>query len=152
MIRIVRAVSFLSVNAKQPEHPALQAGPSRCESGHGHQRMAESREPRAGQLRSRPSALDLFPPPKCKKAARRSAKTEVRGANPRGSAIPNAGFGMQKVEHRLAAVPTEGGRLIPHSAFRIPDGGHDVTAALRHVTASVPVQIRLVTPISMGRS
>jgi hypothetical protein len=26
---------YLSVNAKQPERPALQAGPSRCESGHG---------------------------------------------------------------------------------------------------------------------
>ena len=30
-------------------------------------------------------------------------------------------------------------------------GGHDVTAALRPVTASVPVQIRLVTPLTTGR-
>jgi len=28
---------FWSVNAKQLEQPALQAGPSRCESGHGRQ-------------------------------------------------------------------------------------------------------------------
>jgi hypothetical protein len=27
-----------SVNAKQLERPVFQAGPSRCESGHGHQK------------------------------------------------------------------------------------------------------------------
>lgn len=32
---------FWSVNAKQLERPALQAGPSRCESDHGHQSNAE---------------------------------------------------------------------------------------------------------------
>lgn len=35
--RVVWAVLFSSVNAKQPERPALQAGPSRCESDHGRQ-------------------------------------------------------------------------------------------------------------------
>jgi hypothetical protein len=32
---------YLSVNAKQPERPALQAELSRCESGHGCQTKAE---------------------------------------------------------------------------------------------------------------
>lgn len=32
------------------------------------------------------------------------------------------------------------------------NGDHDVTAASRPVKAFVPVRIRLVTPISMGRS
>lgn len=39
----------------------------------------------------------------------------------------------------------------PHSEFRIPNVGHDVTAASRPVTADVPVQVRLTNPISMTR-
>ena len=60
---------FTSVNAKQIERPVFQAGPSRCESGHGcHVRSSNCSQ---GVISS----------------ARRSAKAEVRGANPRESAI-----------------------------------------------------------------
>ena len=41
---------------------------------------------------------------------------------------------------------------IGYRLLRAASGDHDVTAASRPVTAFVPVQIRLVTPISMGRS
>jgi hypothetical protein len=57
------------VNAKQLAHPVLQAGPSRCESGHGCQRWLNANCSQ-GVISS----------------ARRSAKAEVRGASPRESA------------------------------------------------------------------
>ena len=75
--------------------------------------------------------------------ARRSAKAEVRGANPRESASFKAPVPQQlQDEFRklvfVGASPTRG------SSF---NGDHDVTAASRPVKAFVPVQIRLVTPI-----
>ncbi len=42
---------FGSVNAKQLERPALQAGPSRCESDHGYQGSAELRVQSAELIR-----------------------------------------------------------------------------------------------------
>lgn len=63
-VPVIHSIS-MSVNAKQLAHPALQAGPSRCESGHGYQFQCSQ---------------GVISP------ARRSAKAEVRGANPRGSA------------------------------------------------------------------
>ena len=117
---------LLSVNAKQLKQPALQAGPSRCESGHGCHFALN------GVISS----------------ARRSAKAEVRGANPRESAnfkapVPQQLQGEFRKLVFVGASPTRG------SSF---NGDHDVTAASRPVKAFVPVRIRLVTPISMGRS
>jgi hypothetical protein len=65
--------------------------------------------------------------------------------------MPNQGR-RQKAEGRrgFSAPP-------PHSYFFLltssfpGNGGHDVTAALRPVTASVPVQVRLTSPLSTGR-
>ena len=79
--------------------------------------------------------------------ARRSAKAEVRGANPRESAsfkdpVPQQLQGEFRKLVFVGASPTRG------SSF---NGDHDVTAASRPVKAFVPVRIRLVTPISMGR-
>jgi len=48
----------------------------------------------------------------------------------------------------------EGGLSVQGSELRMAgqsNGDHDVTAASRPVKAFVPVRIRLVTPISMGR-
>ena len=79
-------------------------------------------------------------------SARRSAKAEVRCANPRESASFQAPVPQQlQGEFRklvfVGASPTRG------SSF---NGDHDVTAASRPVKAFVPVRIRLVTPISDG--
>ena len=75
--------------------------------------------------------------------ARRSAKAEVRGANPRESASFKAPVPQQlQGEFRklvfAGASPTRGSNF---------NGDHDVTAASRPVKAFVPVRIRLVTPI-----
>ena len=80
-------------------------------------------------------------------SARRSAKAEVRGASPRESASFQAPVPQQlQGEFRklvfVGASPTRGSNS---------NGDHDVTAASRPVKAFVPVRIRLVTPISMGR-
>ena len=75
--------------------------------------------------------------------AHRSAKAEVRGANPRESAsfiVPlclssyRSGF-----VNRYSSVQVRPGAPVY--------GDHDVTAASRPVKAFVPVRIRLVTPI-----
>jgi hypothetical protein len=80
-------------------------------------------------------------------SARRSAKAEARGANPREST--NFEWRM-KIAESNAAGPMSGLSIL-HSAFCIScDGGHDVKAASRPVTAFVPVRTRLVTPISMN--
>ena len=76
-------------------------------------------------------------------SARRSAKAEVRGANPRESAsfkalVPQQLQGEFRKLVFVGASPTRG------SSF---NGDHDVTAASRPVKAFVPVRIRLVTPI-----
>src|SRR5437773_3167685 len=53
----------------------------------------------------------------------------------------------------VGASPTRGSSLrLPATACRVFHGGHGVTAALCPVTALVSVEIRLATPISMGRS
>ena len=75
--------------------------------------------------------------------ARRSAKAEVRGANPRESAnfeapVPQQPQGGFRKPVFVGASPTRG------SSF---NGDHDVTVASRPVKAFVPVRIRLVTPI-----
>ena len=66
-------------------------------------------------------------------SARRSAKAEVRGANPRESA---------KVESPVS----QHSHYEPERGLKL-NGDHDVTAASRPVKAFVPVRIRLVTPI-----
>ena len=48
-----------SVNAKQLEQPVFQAGPSRCESGHGRQGSAEFRVKSAeSSIRIAPCGVD----------------------------------------------------------------------------------------------
>ena len=75
-------------------------------------------------------------------SARRSAKAEVRGANPRESAtfkalVPQQLQGGFRKPVFVGASPTRG------PIYQ----GRDVTAASRPVKAFVPVRIRLVTPI-----
>ena len=70
-------------------------------------------------------------------SARRFAKPEVRGASQRESASFQA-----PVPQQLQGESDQGLQF---------NGDHDVTAASRPVKAFVPVRIRLVTPISMGR-
>ena len=70
-------------------------------------------------------------------SARRSAKAEVRGANPRESAnfkapVPQQLQGGFRKPVFVGASPTRGSSLI---------GDHDVTAALRVVNATVRVQL-----------
>src|SRR5207248_9146383 len=86
---------FLSVNAKQLAQPAFQVGPNRCKSDHGYfqwgVQIAECRM--ETQAVSSPSIrhfafliLHLKRSQGVISSARRSAKAEVRGANPRESA------------------------------------------------------------------
>ena len=76
-------------------------------------------------------------------SARRFAKAEVRGANPRESTIS---LPLCLSSYRSGFVNRNSSvRVRPGDPFH---GDHDVTAASRPVTAFVPVQIRLVTPIS----
>ncbi len=75
-------------------------------------------------------------------SARRFAKPEVRGANPRESASFTA----------LVPQQLQGGFRNPYSSVQVRpgapfNGDHDVIAASRPVKAFVPVRIRLVTPI-----
>ena len=82
-----------SVNAKQLEQSALQAEPSRCESGHG--RHFDLRftiyEPLCIEEAARKSPIVnrkfLKRSQSVISSARRSAKAEVRGASPRESTI-----------------------------------------------------------------
>ncbi len=110
-----------SVNAKQLAHPALQADPSRCESGHGchaHGRRAkgESRKQTVACLGLRLSSFDPRPFSRSQgviSSARRSAKAEVRGANPRESANSKAPVPQQLQERFrkplfVGASPTRG--------------------------------------------
>ena len=75
---------FLSVNAKQLERPVFQAGPNRCESDHGCQ-----------------SWLNAICSQGVISSARRFAKPEARGANPRESTIPNAERGVRSAERAM---------------------------------------------------
>ena len=86
--------------------------------------------------------------------ARRFAKAEVRGANPRESANFKAPVPQQPQERFrkplfVGASPTRGSNLrLPATSRQASfNGDHDVTAASRPVKAFVPVRIRLVTPI-----
>src|ERR1017187_5899323 len=77
-------------------------------------------------------------------SARRSAKAEVRGASPRES---TSLWPLSLSSYRSGFVNRYSSvRVRPGDPFH---GDHDVTAASRPVTAFVPVQIRLVTPISI---
>ena len=74
---------------------------------------------------------------RCNQTARRPAKAEVRGANPRESASFNAPVPQElQGEFRklvfVGASPTRGSNS---------NGDHDVTAASRPVKAFVPVRI-----------
>ena len=96
------------MNAKQLERPALQAGPSRCESDHGRQNSAEfqvqseelvmmSHGDSFCTLHSELSTA--FGSQGVNSSARRSAKAEVRGASPRESAtFLSAEWGVQSAE------------------------------------------------------
>ena len=99
------------MNAKQLKHPALQAGPSRCESGHGYQFVHVAQ-------------LDL---------ERHRAKVEVAGAIPAVDAILPLCLSSYRsgFVNRYSSV-----RVRPGDPFH---GDHDVTAASRPVTAFVPV-------------
>jgi hypothetical protein len=73
-------------------------------------------------------------------SARRFAKAEVRGANPRESTI----LPLCLSSHRTSFVNSHSSvRVRPEAPFY---GDHDVTGASRPVKAFVPVRIRLVTP------
>ncbi len=61
---LLQFFAITSVNAKQIEQPVFQAGPSRCESGHG-----------------------CHCPQGVRERARLRAKQEARGASPRGGTI-----------------------------------------------------------------
>jgi hypothetical protein len=76
------------------------------------------------------SIVHLGSPRSSVRSERHRAKVEVAGAIPAVDAI-------------FSALRTR------HSAVK--NGDHDVIAASRPVKAFVPVRIRLVTPISMGR-
>ena len=71
------------------------------------------------------------------------------GASPTRGSILNEEGRMQNEESGDLPIPRSA-FFIHHSAFLF-HGDHDVTAASRPVKAFVPVRIRLVTPISMGR-
>ena len=76
-----------SVNAKQLAQPAFQVGPNRCKSDHG----CHFRKLMVGELRvdRRSIGQTIFNQQGSQgviSSARRSAKAEVRGANPRESA------------------------------------------------------------------
>src|SRR6266567_8466817 len=93
-------------------------------------------------------------------SARRSAKAEVRGANPRESANskPLCLQQLQGEFRKLVLWPRANARCKTDQGLQpLPagyglagqlNGDHDVTAASRPVKAFVPVRIRLVTPIS----
>ena len=127
---------FSSVNAKQLAQPGFQPDPSRCESGHGCHLV------RVAQ----------------KESERHRAKVEVAGATPAADAsFPLCLSSLREsfvCSYSSARVrPGAADFCILHSAFCISrNGDHDVIAASRPVKAFVPVRIRLVTPISMGRS
>ena len=75
----------------------------------------------------------------------RPLKPVLAGASPATDAkLPRC----NQTAHRLAKPEVRGANPRGSASFH---GGHDVTAALRPVTASVPVQIRLVTPLTTGR-
>src|SRR5438105_2990006 len=77
---------------------------------------------------------------------RHRAKVEVASAIPAVDAI----LPLCLSSHRTSFVNSYSSvRVRPEAPIY---GDHDVTAASRPVKAFVPVRIRLVTPISMGRS
>ena len=131
---------FLSVNAKQLARSALQADPSRCESGHGCQSCFNASCPRSSV-----------------RSERHRAKVEVAGAIPAVDAI----LPLCLSSHRTSFVNSYSSvRVRPEApAFACPlrlgrpfYGDHDVTAASRPVTASVRVQISLANSISTTAS
>ena len=105
------------MNAKQLAQSALQAEPSRCESGHG-----------------------CHCPRSSVRSERHRAKVEVAGAIPAVDAI----LPLCLSSHRTSFVNSYSSvRVRPEAPIY---GDHDVTAASRPVKAFVPVRIRLVTP------
>ena len=77
---------------------------------------------------------------------RHRAKVEAAGATPAVDANLPLCLQQQQGEFRkLVFVGAESDQGLQFN------GDHDVTAASRPVKAFVPVRIRLVTPISMGR-
>src|SRR3954463_15885602 len=87
-----------------------------------------------------------FCPRSSVRSERHLAKVEVAGASP----AVDTSLPLCLSSHRTSFVNS-------HSSVRVrPEapvyGDHDVTAASRPVKAFVPVRIRLVTPISAGRT
>ena len=90
-------ISISSVNAKQLERPALQAGPSRCESDHGHLKCRVKNEecrmkpangsPRGGILHFAFFTLHSEGPRSSDRSEHRRAKARVAGATPAVDAI-----------------------------------------------------------------
>src|SRR6266581_6547882 len=92
------------------------------------------------------SILHLESPRSSVRLERHRAKVEVAGAIP----AVDATLPLCLSSHRTSFVNSYSSvRVRPEAPFY---GDHDVTAASRPVKAFVPVRIRLVTPISMGRS
>ena len=112
-----------SVNAKQLAQPAFQVGPSRCKSGHGCHFVRVAQLDQSATVRRWRSQVQFLPwTPFCLCAS---------------------------ASHRTSFVNLYSSvRVRPEAPIY---GDHDVTAASRPVKAFVPVRIRLVTPISMGR-
>src|SRR5437588_9710170 len=89
--------------------------------------------------------LHLEGPRSSVRSERHRAKVEVAGASPAVDAI----LPLCLSSHRTSFVNSYSSvRVRPEAPIY---GDHDVTAASRPVKAFVPVRIRLVTPISMGR-
>src|SRR5437870_3981122 len=87
-----------------------------------------------------------FCPRSSVRSERHPAKVEVAGAIPAVDAILPLCLSSYRASFANSYSSVQ---VRPGAPFH---GDHDVTAASRPVTAFVPVQIRLVTPISMGRS
>src|SRR5262245_6903087 len=114
------------------------------------QSSSRSRPFKSGLIGASPiTDANIWPNAICPRSSVRSerhrAKVEVAGAIPAVDAI----LPLCLRSHRTSFVNLYSSvRVRPEAPFY---GDHDVTAASRPVKAFVPVRIRLVTPISMGR-
>src|SRR5215510_1400907 len=108
------------------------------------QSSSRSRPFKSGLIGASP-ITDAICPRSSVRSERHRAKVEVAGAIP----AVDATLPLCLRSHRTSFVNLYSSvRVRPEAPFY---GDHDVTAASRPVKAFVPVRIRLVTPISMGR-
>ena len=110
------------------------------------QSSSRSRSFKSGLIGARPITDAIFCPRSSVRSERHRARVEVAGAIPAVDAI----LPLCLSSYRASFVNSYSSvQVRPEAPFY---GDHDVTAASRPVTAFVLVRIRLVTPISMGRS